>query len=67
MIFRESDHSYRFIIQSYPDLKVFLKESVPDDNAVPGAAIATESFGDFPGFNPRCHILVTHSIITQQA
>jgi len=67
VIFGESDHSYPFIIQSYPDLKVFLKESVPDDNAVPGAAIGIESFGDFLGFNPRCHILVTHSIITQQA
>ena len=25
----------------------------------PGAAIATETFGEFLGFNPHCHVLVT--------
>jgi hypothetical protein len=27
--------------------------------AVPGAVIAIQTFGDFLGFNPHCHILVT--------
>jgi hypothetical protein len=26
---------------------------------IPGAAIAVQTFGDFLGFNPHCHILVT--------
>ena len=28
-------------------------------NPIPGTVIATQSFGDFLGFNPHCHILVT--------
>lgn len=28
-------------------------------NPIPGTVIAIQSFGDFLGFNPHCHILVT--------
>jgi len=38
-------------------LKVFFKEVVPEQEAVPGAVIAIQTFGDFLGFNPHLHIL----------
>ncbi|MCX5847111.1 MAG: transposase [Deltaproteobacteria bacterium] len=40
-------------------LTVFLQEAVPEKKPVPGAVIAIQTFGDFLGFNPHCHILVT--------
>jgi hypothetical protein len=46
-------------------LKQLFQEAVPvedpvlrgQDDAVPGAAVAIQSFGDFLGFNPHLHIL----------
>jgi len=38
---------------------VFFQETVPEEDAVLGAVIAIESFGDFLGFNPHVHILCT--------
>jgi len=32
---------------------------VPERNPLPGAVIAIQTFGDFLGFNPHCHVLVT--------
>ena len=32
---------------------------MPEDDAVPGAVIAIQSFGDFLGFNPHLHVLAT--------
>jgi hypothetical protein len=32
---------------------------VPEKNPIPGAVIAIQTFGDFLGFNPHCHVLVT--------
>ena len=40
-------------------LKVFFQEISPEKDAVPGAVIAIQSFGDFLGFNPHLHILST--------
>ena len=40
-------------------LKVFIQGSVPEKEPVPGAVIAVQTFGDFLGFNPHCHILLT--------
>jgi hypothetical protein len=40
-------------------MKVFLQEAVPENEPIPGAVVAIQSFGDFLGFNPHCHILVT--------
>jgi ribosomal protein S27E len=31
----------------------------PENEPIPGAVIAMQTFGDFLGFNPHCHILVT--------
>ncbi|MCJ7683322.1 MAG: transposase [Desulfobacteraceae bacterium] len=39
------------------DLKVFFQASVPEDDAVPGAVVAIQSFGDFLGYNPHLHVL----------
>ncbi|MDQ5984573.1 MAG: hypothetical protein CSYNP_00268 [Syntrophus sp. SKADARSKE-3] len=39
--------------------KIFIQEAVPEDYHIPGAVIAVQTFGDFLGFNPHCHILVT--------
>jgi len=44
---------------AWESLKVFLQEAVPEKNPIPGAAIAVQTFGDYLGFNPHCHILVT--------
>ena len=44
---------------AWESLKVFLQDSVPEDDPVPGAVIAMQTFGDFLGFNPHTHILVT--------
>ena len=40
-------------------LKVFIQAAVPESDPTPGAVIAVQTFGDFLGFNPHCHILVT--------
>ena len=40
-------------------LKLYLKSFVPQKDAVPGAVIAIQTFGDFLGFNPHCHVLCT--------
>ena len=53
----------------WESLKEFFQEAVPvedpvlrgEEDAVPGAAVAIQSFGDFLGFNPHCHILSTDS------
>jgi hypothetical protein len=44
---------------AWESLKVFLQEAVPERNTIPGAVIAIQTFGDFIGHNPHCHILVT--------
>ncbi len=44
---------------AWESLKVFIQDAVPEDNPIPGAVIAIQTFGDFLGFNPHCHILVT--------
>jgi hypothetical protein len=49
------------------DAKQFLHERPPlktvplsrPRNPIPGAVIAIQTFGDFLGFNPHCHVLVT--------
>jgi len=40
-------------------LNLFLMESVHQKAPMPGAANAIQTFGDFLGFNPHCHILCT--------
>jgi len=43
----------------WESLKVFFQETVSEKDAVPGAVIAIQSFGDFLGFNPHLHVLGT--------
>lgn len=38
---------------------MFFQETVLEGDAVPGAVIAIQSFGDFLGFNPHPHVLAT--------
>ncbi len=38
-------------------LKELFQEAVPEEDAVPGAVIAIQTFGDFLGFNPHLHVL----------
>jgi hypothetical protein len=40
-------------------LKVFFQTIIPEEDAVPGAVIAIQTFGDFLGYNPHCHVLCT--------
>ena len=44
---------------AWESLKVFLQDAVHENDSIPGAVIAVQTFGDFLGFNPHCHILVT--------
>jgi hypothetical protein len=44
---------------AWESLKMFLRETVPQRGAVPGAVIAIQTFGDFLGFHPHCHVLCT--------
>jgi hypothetical protein len=44
---------------AWDSLKLFLRETVPERNPIPGAVIAIQTFGDFLGFNPHCYVLVT--------
>jgi hypothetical protein len=38
---------------------VFFRGAVPQGDAVPGAAIGIQTFGDLLGFNPHCPVLCT--------
>jgi hypothetical protein len=38
---------------------VFFRAIVPEEDAIPGSVIAIQTFGDFLGFNPHCHVLCT--------
>ncbi|MBU0699054.1 MAG: transposase, partial [Proteobacteria bacterium] len=40
-------------------LKLYFKKAVKGQNAVPGAVIAIQTFGDFLGFNPHLHVLIS--------
>jgi len=44
---------------AWETLKLFYQTAAASENAVPGAVIAIQTFGDFLGFNPHCHVLVT--------
>jgi len=43
---------------AWESLKGSLQDAVPENYPIPGAVIAMQTFGDFLGFNPHCHILV---------
>lgn len=43
----------------WESLKAFFHEAVPEQGAVPGAAVAIQSFGDFLGFNAHLHVLAS--------
>jgi hypothetical protein len=40
-------------------MKVFLQDAVPENDPIPGAVIAMQTFGDLIGHNPHGHLLVT--------
>jgi len=40
-------------------LKIYYQSCLPGKNSVPGAVIALQTFGDFLGFNPHGHVLIT--------
>jgi hypothetical protein len=42
-------------------LGTYLKQTVPFDDAVPGAAIALHTISDFQQFNPHLHLIATDS------
>ena len=44
----------------WESLKKFFTVVVPEEDAVPGAVIAVQTFGDFLGFHPHLHILCTN-------
>jgi ribosomal protein S27E len=44
---------------AWDSLKVFMQHAVSENKPIPGAVIAVQTFGDFLGFNPHCHILLT--------
>ena len=52
---------------AWESLKVFMQQAVPENEPLPGAVIAVQTFGDFLGFNPHCHILLTDGCFLRQA
>jgi hypothetical protein len=40
-------------------LKLYLKKAAKGNKAVPGAVVAIQTFGDFLGFNPHLHVLIS--------
>jgi len=40
-------------------ITAYLKSTVPNDDAVPGASIAVQTYGDFLNFNPHLHAIVS--------
>ena len=43
---------------------MFFQEAVAQGDAMPGAVIATQTFGDFWGFNPHCRVLCTDGCLS---
>jgi len=41
---------------AWESLQVFLQEAVPQNDPIPGAVIAIQTFGDFLGYNPHTHV-----------
>ena len=54
---RRSPDTFRRYFPESP--KIFLRAAVPEKEPTPGAIIVIQTFGDFLGFNPHCHTLVT--------
>ena len=48
-------------------LSAYLKQAVPFDDAVPGAAIAVHTFGEFQQFNPHLHLIVTDGCFLRES
>ena len=48
-------------------LRAFFREAVPQGDAMPGAVIAIQTFGDLLGFNPHCHVLCTDGCFDEKA
>jgi hypothetical protein len=46
-------------LRAWKILKLRLEQAVPCEDAVPGAVIAVQSFGDFQNLNPHLHIIAT--------
>jgi hypothetical protein len=44
---------------AWETLKSFYQTVNAAKSSIPGAVIAIQTFGDFLGFNPHCHVLVT--------
>ena len=45
-------------------LGTYLKQAVPFGDAVPGAAIAVHTYGEFQQFNPHLHLIATDQLVT---
>jgi hypothetical protein len=52
---------------AWESLMLFLQETVPEKNPIPGPVIAIQTFGDFPGFNPHSRLLVTDGCFLRHA
>lgn len=48
-------------------LKLYSKKVVKGKKAVPGAVVAIQTFGDFLGFHPHLHILVSDGCFHENA
>jgi len=46
-------------------IKKYLQSSVSDNDAVPGASIAVQTYGDFLNFNPHLHAIVSDGCFSQ--
>jgi hypothetical protein len=49
------------------EMRVFFREAVPQGDAMPGAVMAIQAFGDLLGFNPPCPVLCTDGCFDEKA
>ena len=48
-------------------IKKYLQSSVADNDAVPGASIAVQTYGDFLNFNPHLHAIVSDGCFSKDS
>ena len=51
---------------AWETLKEYTSTPLSADNSMPGCACSIQTFGDFLGFNPHCHIIISDGTFDEQ-
>ncbi|MBW1800402.1 MAG: transposase [Deltaproteobacteria bacterium] len=55
-------NNYELSRCGWDSLKVFFRSMISEEDTIPGAVIAIQTFGDFLNSNPHCHVLCTDGV-----